>query len=145
MQKILSLLFLALLSYSPTCLANDDYTFNNPDQFNVSLKQIYEEVCKEHIQYVKNLRLYQIAKKVGKKVEKKANYQKTFYNESANDNKSKPAPVCNFKSGIKFDSLFEPYSYFKTELKVFSFRIYFEGRLSIKKGEEVRFFLEKRF
>ena len=141
MQKILFLL--VLFSYNQICLADDNYTFRNFGQFNISLEQRYKEECKEHIRYVKNLKLYQSLEEIGKRISRKINYQKTFCKESVGDNKQNIL-LYNFESGVKFHGIFEPYSYFKTELKVFYFKLCLESRLSTKK-QGITLLFEKRF
>lgn len=143
-QKILFLLFLLiLLNYSQAC-ANDGYVLFNSNQLNISFKQVYKEECEEYIQYVKNLKLYQALERIGKKVEQKTNYKRTFCRELVDSNKNKIMFTCDFESGVKFDGFSEPRSYVRTELKIFLFKACFEGHLSTKERGVV-FLFEKRF
>lgn len=140
LQKILFLL--VLFSYNQICLADDNYTFRNFGQFNISLEQRYKEECKEHIRYVKNLKLYQSIERIGREIDQKITYKKNFQKELTDPNKT--ILLCNFKSGVKFENFLEPYSYIKTELEFNSFHIGLEGYLSAT-GQGIIFLFEKRF
>ncbi len=144
MKKILFLLLLILVNYNQKCLA-DEYLFYNFGQ-NISFEQTYEEECEEHIEYVKNLKFYQAMEKIGKEIDQKINYQKTFQKELnvVESDKNKIMLRCDFSSGIKFENFANPYSYVKTEIKVFDFKFCLEGRASDRE-QEVVFLFEKRF